>query len=369
MNSILRMRQSAFTVVELIIVVIVIGLLVTMATVGYGAWRDNVARAEVESDLRNVYAAMEDARNWSEGYPDIDAGAPFDGDNVKTKPIFTQSKDVVLTFFAGGRTAFCVDGTSRVRPNIRMFVSTLDGSKEPQIGSCIAGTEPVPTIPTNPSPPSAPNAPTLAAAQAGTDIEAVASGEACPFGTNIRYSFRERIGGGSYSMWTAWQDSQSYVRSGNTNGTTYWFQAKARCDHPTVEGAESPESNEVSVTYVEPVGPPAAPAPSTLTITLSRSGQFVVATATNAFCATGSIQYRFDTQNEHPYLGTQPWEEGTWTSHNAHYSNAVSMGPNGTRNFRVTPRCTNGTLHVVGATSPVVSYTRGSGWSTGLPGW
>lgn len=51
---------------------------------------NNVAQAELKSDLNGVYAGMESARNWNNGYPDLVDGAVFDG-NSETKSVFVQS--------------------------------------------------------------------------------------------------------------------------------------------------------------------------------------------------------------------------------------------------------------------------------------
>ena len=64
-----RRRQVAFTIVELLVVIVVIAILATITVVGFGEWREHAAEAEVKTDASGVQAAMEDARNRMNGYP------------------------------------------------------------------------------------------------------------------------------------------------------------------------------------------------------------------------------------------------------------------------------------------------------------
>ena len=51
--------SAGFTIVELSIVIVVIGILAGIVIVGYGGRRDSVAKKEVQSDLQIVASAME----------------------------------------------------------------------------------------------------------------------------------------------------------------------------------------------------------------------------------------------------------------------------------------------------------------------
>jgi|SRR5690606_14219296 prepilin-type N-terminal cleavage/methylation domain-containing protein len=131
-------RRSAFTIVELVIVVTVIAILATLTAIGIGQWRDHVAETEVKSDLSSVQAGMEDARNREDGYPVFPDGTVFDGSN-DTKDIFTQSKYVTITYVRGTATGYCVDVRSKAKPNVYMFLDTAGGNTEPQVGTCDGG--------------------------------------------------------------------------------------------------------------------------------------------------------------------------------------------------------------------------------------
>lgn len=90
---------------------------------------------EVTSDLNSLGAGMESAREWSDGYPVLSSGTLFDG-NATTKPIYTQSSGVVLSYVSGDATYYCVNARSVARPSVQYFLNTQNGNKEPKQGTC-----------------------------------------------------------------------------------------------------------------------------------------------------------------------------------------------------------------------------------------
>ena len=71
----IQRRHKGFTIVELMVVMIGIGLLLTVSVFAYGAWRTSVAKTEVMNDLKNVAAAMKNARNFDNVYPTLTPGS------------------------------------------------------------------------------------------------------------------------------------------------------------------------------------------------------------------------------------------------------------------------------------------------------
>jgi prepilin-type N-terminal cleavage/methylation domain-containing protein len=61
--------SRAFTIVELVLVIVVIGILAGITTIAWSGWRQNAAKSEVKSDLLTVASAMESAKNFGSGYP------------------------------------------------------------------------------------------------------------------------------------------------------------------------------------------------------------------------------------------------------------------------------------------------------------
>lgn len=130
-----RKAGAAFTLVELVVIIAVIGILAAMTIVGFGAWRTRVAETEVESDLINLKAGMEDVRNRTDAYPVFTSGTEFDGTN-STRVVFEQSENVELTYESGTATGYCVTAVSEEVPSVSMFLDMASSNKSPQDGSC-----------------------------------------------------------------------------------------------------------------------------------------------------------------------------------------------------------------------------------------
>lgn len=134
--------HAGFTIVEILVVIVVLGILVSLSYFAFNSWRDRVAESELKSDLNGVYSGMESARNWSNGYSALAKGTTFDG-NTTTKKIFVQSNNVTLTYYeadnlGGASKGYCINAVSKARPSVTMFLDTRagSGSKEPQKGTC-----------------------------------------------------------------------------------------------------------------------------------------------------------------------------------------------------------------------------------------
>lgn len=138
--------RAAFTIVELLVVIVVIAILVTITTVGFSQWRSRAATTEVKADSSGVQSGMEDARNRTNGYPTFPIGTEFDGSNNGTKNIYVQNKNVRIVYTGGDDKSYCVDIISKVVPSVRMFLNTAGGNQIPKTGTCDGGeSSPIPT--------------------------------------------------------------------------------------------------------------------------------------------------------------------------------------------------------------------------------
>lgn len=133
-SNVVYKANRGFTIVELIVVVVIMGILAAVVLISYGNWRTRVARAEVESDLLNIQASMEEARNRSNGYPTFTAGTVFNGTN-STEILFTQSEHVTITYESGNATAYCITAVSEEESSVSMYVDSAFAAK-PIDGSC-----------------------------------------------------------------------------------------------------------------------------------------------------------------------------------------------------------------------------------------
>ncbi len=140
-------KSSGFTIIELLVVVVIIGILASLSVFAFGAWRSRVAEAEIKNDLHGVYAAMQSAKNWSNGYTVVPSDAVFNGTNNDTRSIFTQSQNNTLTYRYGDTAGYCIDAVSTAVSTVRKYMRVDATTKEPVIadGDCV-GTLPTPVL-------------------------------------------------------------------------------------------------------------------------------------------------------------------------------------------------------------------------------
>jgi len=116
-------RSSAFTIVELIVVIAVIGILATISIISYNGWRTNTVTNQLKSDLTNAAAAMERDRSFGEGYP---TALPSN---------FNPSEGVTISYSAGDARSYCLDGVV-AGTSIALYIDNQTSSSGPQEGTC-----------------------------------------------------------------------------------------------------------------------------------------------------------------------------------------------------------------------------------------
>lgn len=121
----IKNKQTGFTIVELIVVIVVIAILVGVSTMAYGAWRTSTVKNVVKSDLSGAVAALMDARNFGGKFP------------TSIPTTFSASEGVQLS--GGGSSngeKYCVEGVSAESPGLVLYISSESASAGPQVGSC-----------------------------------------------------------------------------------------------------------------------------------------------------------------------------------------------------------------------------------------
>lgn len=130
-----RSSIAAFTIIELIVIVAVIGILAALSVIGIGAWQTRVATTAVKSDITNLQASMQDVRNRTNSYPVYPIGTKFTSGGAASD-VFVQSEYIEITYAAGNATYYCVNVQSTTVTSVVMFLNTSGGNTAPQNGTC-----------------------------------------------------------------------------------------------------------------------------------------------------------------------------------------------------------------------------------------
>ncbi|HEU0266094.1 MAG TPA: type II secretion system protein [Candidatus Saccharimonadaceae bacterium] len=89
----LRTRR-AFTLIELMIVIIVIGILATIAIASYGMWRHNIAATVVENDITGASTGLASYMNFHGNYPPNLAGVDFAASSGSELTLYTNAPSI-----------------------------------------------------------------------------------------------------------------------------------------------------------------------------------------------------------------------------------------------------------------------------------
>lgn len=118
----MKARRLGFTIVELLVVIVVIGILAGVVIVGYGTWRNDVVEKQLKSDLTGAASAMESNRNFGKDYPE----------NLPAN--FNPSDGVTMSAKSGGGT-YCIQASSADNPDV---VFNIKNGRQPAPGTCDA---------------------------------------------------------------------------------------------------------------------------------------------------------------------------------------------------------------------------------------
>jgi prepilin-type N-terminal cleavage/methylation domain-containing protein len=130
--------RSAFTIVELIVVIAVIGILAGIVLISYGAWRTSVATSSLKSDLEHAASTMESSRTFNNAYP------------VTIPTTFVPSSGNTVTLTLPDTKSFCIDGTTTQSASIQFYIDDLTQANGATSGTCASRTSvPVPGVVAN----------------------------------------------------------------------------------------------------------------------------------------------------------------------------------------------------------------------------
>ena len=127
-------NSRGFTVIEVIVVVVVIGVLAAVTIVRYDDFQKSVIAAQLKSDLNGAATAMENARMFGNVYP------------TSVPSVFAPSPGVTLVGGSPDGKAYCIDASSSSDASIHYYVDQTNGSSGAQLNTC-ASRPVAPSIP------------------------------------------------------------------------------------------------------------------------------------------------------------------------------------------------------------------------------
>jgi len=286
-----RRLNSGFTIVELLIVMVIIGILAGITLVVYTGIQARAHDVSVVSDLDRL-----DALETNYGIKHNNGGkAYYSVDGSDSELSFVPSGGNVVRVVVNA-TDFCIRGY-----NVNGTKNSIDNAaiRESTPGVCS-------TLVAIDLPP----APTMLVGPSGGNIQGTITPVACDEGTP-QYEIRSRTNDGTWTSYTDWSSTLTSSQTGN-EGVKYGYQAQARCYiddalfSPGVEGSE--------ITYTKPVNPPTTPV-----ITVALNGGNAQATVTTAaVCTFGTVQYGFNNRiNDGSWAGYSAWSSTTTASQTA----------------------------------------------------
>lgn len=114
--------SGGFTVVEVLVIVVVVGILATLVTLSIGNWRQRTAETEVKNDLTALASAMENARNFGSGY------------SATIPSTFKESENVSVELVYSTASTYCAEGENEVVSGVLFSIRT--GETQPTEGGC-----------------------------------------------------------------------------------------------------------------------------------------------------------------------------------------------------------------------------------------
>jgi prepilin-type N-terminal cleavage/methylation domain-containing protein len=127
-------QQAAFTLVELAVVILIIGILTTIAVVNYGAWRENTAKAVLASDLTHAASQLRADNQFANTYPATITEANKGKGVPKSK-----GTSYVYTYTSSSNT-YCLSAFSDQSGVPALHVTSSDSSV--RSGACAGHTAP-----------------------------------------------------------------------------------------------------------------------------------------------------------------------------------------------------------------------------------
>lgn len=123
MNS----NQKGFTVVELIVVVVIIVILASVTVFAFGTWRSRTARTEVQNELLQSAAAIQNYKAFNNNLPATQAAF-----NV----VYSPGNAVTLTYIKRVDNTYCLNGVSTKDAAVRFNIDSRNNTSQVAPNHC-----------------------------------------------------------------------------------------------------------------------------------------------------------------------------------------------------------------------------------------
>ncbi len=219
-------KVSGFTIVELLVVVVIIGILATIVAVASNGIRYDARNSQRSSRITVVAEALEKYYDKNGQYPacnDMTANVSV----ITTNTLKGLDKEVLAApgVDTGTNSFTCNtapdDDTYSYYGGITQY--TLKYKKEGTVDVVSLDSRRRITLPNSPSEPAM-----TVGLDGGNVLATITTLSTCTTGSTVQYSIRSRINEGTWEGWTAWSSATTASQIANY-GVKYGYQARARC--------------------------------------------------------------------------------------------------------------------------------------------
>ena len=303
----MRKKIKAFTIIELLIVIAIIGILATISVVSFGRVRANARDSQRSSKITVIAEALEKYYDKNGEYPSCSAmsqpastiadstltGIRSDaltapGGTIGTSSILTSCGDLTTGTdafsYIGDSGTPCLTGTGQTSACVQYTLKYREESTNNIVS--ITSRRRITEIDT-------PAIPTVTVTLNGANALATITPVACTIGTT-QYGIKSRTNDGTWGSYTAWSTTTTASQAAN-DGVKYGYQAQARCYvnevsfSTTVTGSES--------TYIDPIATPTAPTVSANTVAATTTWSWPAVA-----CAAGTtVRHQYDYSTSYGY--------------------------------------------------------------------